>query len=274
MVGKICGIGKIYWCIRGSYYTKLTSFRTRIIVKVCSLLSYWIPDKIISNSKFAQKIHIKNGYDKKKFITIFNGYKTKKISKNDFFFSHLLKRKIKKNFTFLSMIARYDEHKDHKNLFRALNIVKSKGYKFYLLLAGSKINDKNILLTKKIKQFNLVENIFLLGERKDIFKILPNIDINILSSVSESFPNVIAEAMIASVPCISTNVGDAKYIIGDTGWVVPPKNSLKLANSIINAIDKKKKSREWKSRKKNCYDRIYDNLSLKKMIRCYENIWK
>lgn len=274
LVGKICNINKIYWGIRGSYYTQLTSFRTKIIIKVCSLLSYWIPDKIISNSRFAQKIHINNGYNKKKFVTIFNGYETKKISKDKIFFSNLLKKKIKKNFTYLSMIARYDKHKDHENLFRALDIVKSKGYKFYLLLAGYNINDKNILLTKKIKQYNLVGNIFLLGERNDVSKILPNIDINILSSVSESFPNVIAEAMIASVPCISTNVGDAKYIIGDTGWVVPSKNSLKLANSIINAIDEKKKTREWKSRKKNCYERIFDNLSLKKMIISYENIWK
>ena len=274
MVGKICGTRKIYWNIRGSYYTQLTSLRTRVIVKACSLLSYWIPDKIISNSRFARKIHIKIGYDKKKFITVFNGYETKKISKNNFFLTHLIKNKIKKNFTLFSMIARYDKHKDHENLFRALKIVKSKGYKFYLLLAGSNINDKNILLIKKIKKFNLVENIFLLGERKDIHKILPNIDINILSSVSESFPNVIAEAMIASVPCISTNVGDTKYIIGDTGWVVPPKNSLKLGKCIIHAILKKKNSEEWNIRKKNCYERIFDNLSLKKMIRSYENIWK
>ena len=51
------------------------------------------------------------------------------------------------------MIARYDKHKDHENLFRALDIVKSKGYKFYLLLAGYNINDKNIL--PEIKSINI-----------------------------------------------------------------------------------------------------------------------
>ena len=114
----------------------------------------------------------------------------------------------------------------------------------------------------------------MLGERNDVLKILPNIDINILSSMSESFPNVIAEAMLAKVPCISTDVGDTKFIIGDTGWIVPRKSPLKLAKAICVAINKKKYFNKWNARQNNCHNRIANNFELKKMISLYDDIWK
>jgi glycosyltransferase involved in cell wall biosynthesis len=275
-IGKISGIKKICWGIRGSYEKELTSLRTKIIVKICSAFSYWIPDVIISNSKFAKKKHVKSGYNKKIIYVIPNGFEIKKYLPNKNFFLKLLNinNNIPKNTIFLSMVARYDPHKDYLNLFNALNIIKCRGYKFYLVLIGSKFDNNNILLLKKIKQYNLLDNIFLLGERNDVLKILPNIDINILSSMSESFPNVIAEAMLAKVPCISTDVGDTKFIIGDTGWIVPRKSPLKLAKAICDAINKKKSFNKWNARKNNCHNRIANNFELKKMITRYDDIWK
>jgi glycosyltransferase involved in cell wall biosynthesis len=92
------------------------------------------------------------------------------------------------------------------------------------------------------------------------------------SSYGEGFPNVVAEAMTYKVPCIATNVGDANYIIGKTGWIVPPKNSFKLALVIENAfleINKK----NWKKRCIQSRDRIEKNFGINKMIDIYLKIW-
>ena len=49
------------------------------------------------------------------------------------------------------------------------------------------------------------------------------LDLHILCS--KKLFNGAFEAMSTGVPCLSTNVGDAKSIIGNTGWIVEASNS-------------------------------------------------
>jgi glycosyltransferase involved in cell wall biosynthesis len=100
------------------------------------------------------------------------------------------------------------------------------------------------------------------------------LDIHILSSRSEGFPNVLAEAMACGTPCVTTDVGDAAMIVGDTGWVVPPKNPQVLANAILEAINEKQNNPlMWEVREQACRDRIVDNFSIEKMVAGYHQVW-
>ena len=55
----------------------------------------------------------------------------------------------------------------------------------------------------------------------------------------EGFGIVILEAMASGVPCISTDVGSAKDIIGETGWLVEKSNHRELAKAINFILNKK-----------------------------------
>ena len=58
---------------------------------------------------------------------------------------------------------------------------------------------------------------------------MQSFDILVNTSLSEGFPNVVAEAMATGIPCAATDVGDTRLIVGDTGFVSPPGDMAAMA---------------------------------------------
>jgi hypothetical protein len=63
-------------------------------------------------------------------------------------------------------------------------------------------------------------------------------------------------------------------IVGESSWIVPPKEPQSLANSIMQALQEKQiKQQAWLLRKEACRSRIVDNFSMEKMIEGYCRVW-
>mgnify|MGYP001091064845 FL=1 len=119
----------------------------------------------------------------------------------------------------------------------------------------------------------LTAHVKLLGQNDDIRQVMNGLDIYVQSSsYGEGFPNVVAEAMACGTPCVVTDVGDAGFIVGKNGWVVPPKDPTKLANAIKKAISEIG-SNYWSKRRNKARSRIKENFNITKMIKCYNNLW-
>jgi glycosyltransferase involved in cell wall biosynthesis len=175
--------------------------------------------------------------------------------------------------TFLfGCIARWDPQKDHKSLLQALKIASNNSTKnFLLLLIGPDMSYDNIELCKLIQPVK--NSVRLLGKLESINTAFSSLDVHILSSLGESFPNVVAESMACKTPCIVTDVGDASFIVGHTGWVVPPSNPKLLAETILNVLEESKNLTFWEKKREDCRDRIYKNFTLSKMVTEYNNLW-
>ena len=273
MVAKIAGVPKIFWGIRHSNLSKGTIKKsTYFIMKMCAILSYFIPKKIISCSRDAIESHKNQGYVKNKFELIQNGYDLNK-------FRPLLDQKIKFNYKkpVIAMVARYDVQKDHQNLLQALSILKSRGSYFHAVLVGTGMTEDNKELMELISLNNLKlhKDITLYGRCNDIPALMNAIDLHVLSSLGEAFPNVLAEAMACGIPCVSTDVGDAKEIIDKYGWIVPAQNSIKLADAISAALSELQfRPNEWQARKSDCVMHIQNNFEIQTMIQKYHRIWE
>ena len=174
------------------------------------------------------------------------------------------------------MVARYDVQKDHQNLLQALSILKSRGGYFHAVLVGTGMTEDNEELMQLIalNALELHEDITLYGRCNDIPALMNAIDLHVLSSLGEAFPNVLAEAMACGTPCISTDVGDAKDIVDKYGWIVPAGNSVKLAEAITVALNElQSKPTEWYVRKKGCIMHIQNNFDIYTMLRNFHHVW-
>jgi glycosyltransferase involved in cell wall biosynthesis len=275
LAAKLAGISKIFWGIHHSTLEPADSKRsTRIVSSLCALLSGFIPKKIVFCSSKATDIHKGYGYNAKKFVVIPNGYDIQEF-KPDGEIGKRLRHQLGINEgTFVvGLVARFHPMKDHGNLLRALTIIRKSLENFHCLLIGTGITDENNTLNALIMQFELGKHISLLGRRDDIPVIMNAIDLYSSSSSGEAFPNVLAEAMACETPCVTTDVGDAALIVGDSGWVVPPKDAAALARAILAAHAEAQNPAAWNARKQQARERIARHFTIEQMGDAYVAIW-
>ena len=276
VTAKLLGNKKIFWNIRQSNFdsnhTKSSTIKT---AKINARLSNFIPKKIISCSKNAVRIHEDIGYDFKKIAVIGNGYDLNAFKINDNARDAIRNELNIGKHPVLGMIGRYDPQKNHTGLIEALKMVKENGYIFDLLLVGRDLNEKNNILIRQLKEAELYEQTHLLGQRDDIASIMNALDIHILSSsYGEGFPNVLAEAMACGTPCIATDVGDSKFIIGSYGTIVEPNINEEISLAVMKNLELMKNERKWHDLRLSGRDYIVKNFSIQSMVSNYQNVWK
>jgi len=276
IVARLAGVKNLYWNIRHSNLVEGQSKRaTMLVAKICAKLSRFVPRKIICCAYTAVNVHVALGYKKHKMIVIGNGYDL-----TDFYPSIEHKAAFKKELNLsdqvlLGMVGRFDPQKDHFGLLKSIELLDSSFDNFKVALIGNGLNLANRPLVNKIKEYGLESRIVLLDQRIDIFVVMNGLDIHILSSgFGEAFPNVLAEAMACGTPCVATDVGDAAFIIDNTGWVVPPADYLALSHSLLAAIKElEDHPAQWSLRGALCRQRIESNFSIEKMINKYHKAW-
>ena len=282
LIGGVCarlaGIRNVCWGIRHTELEAGQSSRSSIITaRLCARLSARIPKRIICCAHEAARLHASLGYRSDKLVVIPNGYDLSAFypfETTDERRYEVLSEK-DSQLPVLGMVGRFNAQKDHENLLKALAEVKDRGLDFCCLLAGNDLDDNNLSLVNRIEQLGLTSRIHLMGLRSDIAEMMNALDLHILSSsFGEAFPNVIAEAMACGTPCVGTDVGDTALIIGDTGWVVPPKDHYALADAIQAAlVERHHFPDRWADRQASCIARITHNFSIDKMVIAFDSVW-
>lgn len=76
------------------------------------------------------------------------------------------------------------------------------------------------------------------GGSDDLSPVYAALDVLVSSSsYGESFPNVVAEASASGVPCVGTDLGATRDLIGDGRFVVPPADPAALASATAAVLD-------------------------------------
>lgn len=204
---------------------------TRLLIHFGALLAR-LPRtrRIVYVSDTSRRHHADFGYPDQKAIVISNGFDCDDFSPDEA--QRVLTRRalgVTPDQLLVGSFGRVHPVKDHPTLLRAFARVSAALPNARLVLAGHGATESNGALVEAIESNGLTGRVKLLGARSDMPSLYRALDLYVLSSKSESFPNVLGEASATGVPCVTTAVGDARRIVGPTGRVVPPADAEALA---------------------------------------------
>jgi glycosyltransferase involved in cell wall biosynthesis len=157
--------------------------------------------------------------------------------------------------------------KDYGTLLEALAALARRGIEPELALVGE--GPERAALESRARALGLGSRVRFLGERGDVERLLPAMDVFVLSSREEGIPNALLEAMAASRPSIATAVGGTPEVMQDgvTGWLVPPGEPEALATAIESAL---RDPAEAARRGAAAHRAVVERLSIEAMVRAHE----
>jgi glycosyltransferase involved in cell wall biosynthesis len=123
-------------------------------------------------------------------------------------------------------------------------------------------------LRKYLNIPSLRQRLFLLGYRADVPRLFAALDVHVLCSYGEAFPNVLGESMAAGVPCIAADVGDCREILGDTGLVYQAGNVQEIIFCMESMLSSDRAELGQRARK-----RILDNYTVDMMVNSYQLVY-
>lgn len=263
----------VLWSIHHSLYA-LTSEKkmTAAVIRLCGCISK-LPTKVIFVSKISKLQHEALGYCSENSCVIPNGFNTTVfIPSAEAKLSVRSELGLDEESLLIGLIGRYHPLKDHVSFLKAAALLLQINPSINFVLVGREVDYNNQDLRSLLEEIGLEKNVHLLGERNDIPRLTAALDIACSSSVSEAFPLAIGEAMSCGVPCVVTDVGDSAWIVGDTGRVVPPRDTQAFVDAWKYLIDLGGEGRKVLGQTARA--RIIQYFSLESVVSQYEALYE
>lgn len=233
-MATLAGLGlgvPIVWGVRQTLYSlDHEKVSARWVIRVCAWLSRK-PARIAYNSEVSRAQHLEFGFCDARGVVIPNGFDTREFTRDSEARLRLRSElHIQDDALAIGLVARMHPMKDHANFLRAAARFVADYTNAVFVLVGEGVSEGNRELFGLIKELQLQDKVRLCGCRTDIAAVNNALDITSLSSAwGEGCPNAIGEGMACGTPCVATDVGDVRELIGDTGVVVPACDPVALS---------------------------------------------
>ena len=221
---------------------------------------------------FADMI-IDRGFDPYRVQVLYNGLDfnvtpAPKMSKEEFLAQYGIK--VSEETVICSIAARLHPVKDIGTIIRALSKIKGTCPKLYFIIGGD--GEQMEYLKKLAADLNVSDRVVFAGWVSDMDTFLEATDISLLSSLSESFPYSVLEAIRSGCTMVTSAVGGMPVLIdsGANGFLFTPQDAETLSEH-LEYLYKNPDARRDMAKK--LYEKASTLYSLDKMVSDQINIY-
>ncbi|MGE4283443.1 MAG: glycosyltransferase family 4 protein [Clostridia bacterium] len=247
-------------------------FYRRLVYTGLNMLSLKYMDYYIAVSESFREMLVSRGYLPDKIFTVYNGIdfdaEVSACSREQFLMANGINSK--ENEVLIGIIGRLDKVKGHEVFIKAAAEVVAKVPNTRFLLAGDGSEKEGLM--QLAKQLGVQDKVIFLGFIDRIYDFINAIDINTLTSYSESFPYVLLEGARLHKPTVSSAVGGIPDLIkdGQNGYLFKSADYLEMAQKLLMLVEDSTLRKELGQK---LYERAKESFSNKSLARRHIEIY-
>ena len=236
IAGYILGLPNISTVHSDYKLDYMHSFAKRISFGAINSVALRAIKYYIGVSRNFKEMLINRNFNPENIFTLYNGMDFEKplaeYSRQSFSSSYNLN--LDKNDIVVGIAARLYPVKGLDTLIKAAEIVVKHNPSVKFLIGGDGEDKEH--LQKMTESHGISSNVYFLGWLEDPYELMSNVDISVLTSISESFPYSILEGARFKKATVSSRVGGIPDLIenGKNGYLFEPGDYKKLANQLLD----------------------------------------
>jgi glycosyltransferase involved in cell wall biosynthesis len=228
VAARIAGVKRIVWGVRRSDTTlRSMGIKSWLTARISGCLSWFIPHAVVCCALSGIRAHSRIGYARHKFFYIPNSYDSRRFP---FRSDHAPRGPY-----IMGTLARFVPDKGYDLLIDAVKGIDDVAWELWL--AGPGVSVGNTPLMDLIDSSGISGRVRIVGEVSDPSDYYRKLDLFLLPSRTEGFPNVVVEAMASGVPVVARDVGDVSLILSGVGWIADGPTVFELELTIRKALD-------------------------------------
>lgn len=217
----------------------MTSFRKRMTFGIINTIALRFINYYVAVSNNFRKMLINRKFNKDRIFTVYNGVDFNidhgKYNRQEFAKKYSLD--LPEDSVLIGILCRFDPVKGLDTFIKAAKIVVERNQNVKFILGGDGAQRES--LEKSVKSMGISDNVLFPGWINNNYEFMDCININVLTSLSESFPYVILEGVQYKKATVSSDVGGISDLIenGVTGFLFNPGDYKKLAEHLTELIN-------------------------------------
>ncbi|MEU7619602.1 GT4 family glycosyltransferase PelF [Micromonospora rifamycinica] len=226
--------------------------------------AYLITGALAPHSQYNRRWQLHNGADPDRMWTMYNG-----VDPDEF-----PPAAGEPDVPTISFMGRIDPLKDLHTLIRAFALVRAEIPNARLRIFGGTPAANKVYhesCEALIHELGLTGHAVLEGRVGNAVEAYHAGSLVALTSISEGFPYTVVEAMACGRPTVCTNVGGVAEAVGDTGFVVAPRDVAAIADACVRMLN----DREMRLRLGvDARARVLEKFTLQRSLQAYRDIYE